>query len=271
MLKGENFHNELADPCGLPGDITQINVNSADYAQLTSFGANHVRFDLSWGWYNTSPAFQVVDQHVQLAKQNHLWMYFSLGTTPGGGCDFHQTDFWGNQANQDLTNSFWQDVATHYKNEPTVIGYDILNEPGPPSINEWTVLAQRLRDTITAVDTNHFVIVEATPSTLPSVVGDNIVWSEHWYEDGPQATLPHPAPYLVGEFGARPIDPAPTAFAQMIIDRSVTNGWHWTHFAWREGTNGYGLYATRTAGDFSAPWRAMIDTLRPAFSGAIRP
>src|SRR5919109_100679 len=117
-LQGENFNNQTAlcysaKPCG--ADITKINANEADYAKLQSFGANHVRFGLDYEWFSKSRT-----------------QFYS----------------WGNSSNQTLFKQFWQDVAAHYAGNRTVIGYDILNEPAPPSQGEWQGVAQQTRDAI---------------------------------------------------------------------------------------------------------------------------
>src|SRR5437660_1512205 len=50
-LHGENFNNLPALGAHIgSGNITDINVAEADYAQLNALGGNHVRFGMSFSW-----------------------------------------------------------------------------------------------------------------------------------------------------------------------------------------------------------------------------
>ncbi len=120
----------------------------------------------------------------------------------------------------------------------------MLNEPGAPSEGDWQRLGQRLRDTITAVDHNHFVVYEATKTGSSPLAGDNVVYSDHDYpgSDAYPKSAPR-APLFIGEFGSRPTDDRPITWVQTELLRYKRDGVHWTYFAMREGSNGYGLYS----------------------------
>ncbi len=163
--------------------------------------------------------------------------------------------------------------ASHYANEPTIAGYDMLNEPGAPSDGDWQVFGQRLRDTITAVDHNHFVVYEATKNDSPPLRGNNVVYSDHDYpgsEAYPQS-WPRSTPLLIGEFGSQPTDNGPTGWVQNQIARYRSDGVHWTFFVMREGSNGFGLYACGGAGDFRCPWGEMILIVQQGMAGSVKP
>jgi aryl-phospho-beta-D-glucosidase BglC (GH1 family) len=68
---------------------------------------------------------------------------------------------WQNAENQQRLKALWHQIARRYAQEPTIAGFDLLNEPVvTSSISQWQQLAQELADTIRAVDTNHLLIVE---------------------------------------------------------------------------------------------------------------
>ena len=184
-FRGVNFNNETATT-----DITKINVDEADYAQLSAYGANQVRFGISYAWYRTDRTqfFQVLDQHVAWAKQNHLWLVPVLFETPDDcyeGYSHSCQAFWNNDGGlQDKFKAFWVDVASHYANEPTIAGYDILNEPTPlpRQVSVWRNLAQAVHDAILAVDPNHLVVIEEGSSpTFSGSYGPNTLYSTHTY------------------------------------------------------------------------------------------
>ena len=289
-LQGENFNNQTAlcysaKPCG--ADITKINANEADYAKLQSFGANHVRFGLDYEWFSKSRTqfYSVLDQHVAWAQAHHLWLYFNLFMPPGGSTGgYDQFNFWGNSSNQTLFKQFWQDVAAHYAGNRTVIGYDILNEPAPPSQGEWQGVAQQTRDAIYTVDPNHVTIVENSSASwdVPILTGPQVVYELHAYpvcSGGGQDAVNYPAswgssvPRIVGEFGEqRDACGGDTSWVQNSINKFKADGIHWTDFLMRGGgSNDFGLYETNTAGDFSTPWPAMINVVSAAFAGSAHP
>ncbi len=290
VLRGENFNNGPA----LMGSMSSINANAADYAQARNvLGANHVRFGLAYSWYSANRAnfFVVMDQHVAWARTNHLWMIpvmFMWPGNPNGDCFSGQTDFWGSSANEQLLTSFWQDFAAHYATNTTIAGYDIINEPWPPSSAAYTSWAQSTYNAISAVDTNHFVAIEAgvpngIGAGLPNVVGARILWSSHCYGNvgsgcsfcGSSPGSPSKWPFWVGEIGATGYQGSGTSWVPANLANYNQQGISWSHFVMRWSPSwsnpGYGLYETATAGDFSSPWTEMIQVVQNAAKGAIYP
>jgi hypothetical protein len=93
----------------------------------------------------------------------------------------------------------WERIAQTYANDPTIAGYDIMNEPTAnwlsydPAAASWSFsyLEQfylRVIASIRSVDANHIIFLEPTgadeyktwmPSEFPA--RDKIVWSPHFY------------------------------------------------------------------------------------------
>src|SRR5207245_2120541 len=92
-----------------------------------------------------------------------------------------QSGFWSSAANQQALINFWIDVAGHYETEPTVAGWDVFNEPAPPSVAAYDAWAQHVYDAITATDPHHVVVLEVSSANwnLPSVNGNRLLWSGH--------------------------------------------------------------------------------------------
>jgi endoglucanase len=61
----------------------------------------------------------------------------------------------------------WSDIARRYRDNPIVIGYDLLNEPIPhfPQLRKYNdrlePLYRRITKAIREVDTNHAIFIEA--------------------------------------------------------------------------------------------------------------
>jgi hypothetical protein len=165
ILKGTNFDNINALGAGIgSNNVNDITFGDADYAELARQGGNHVRLGLSFSWYqqNKTAFFQKMDQQVGFAKKHGIFLVFNMFTTPGNCYEGYSNHcgFWGSSSEQQQLQAFWVDMATRYKNEPAVAGYDLLNEPTPPQgCGQWFPIAQRIRDAVAAVSPNQLVFV----------------------------------------------------------------------------------------------------------------
>jgi len=111
------------------------------------------------------------------------------------------------------------------------------------------------------------------------VRGPRIVWSSHCYAKtgssgcnfpGPNHSSPSDRPFLVGEVGTK-TQGNDLAYVPDDLNHFNRDGVSWTHFVMRESADGFGLYATDRAGDFSHPQAAMIETVTKAMSGSVKP
>lgn len=104
------------------------------------------------------------------------------------------TDFYSNEEMMQLTVDLWKVMAEHYKGNPAIAAYDILNEPGEhkegggtmsTTTRHWNFM-DRVYDAIREVDTDHVVIFEscweASNLPMPSEYGwENCMYSFHHY------------------------------------------------------------------------------------------
>jgi hypothetical protein len=99
------------------------------------------------------------------------------------------SEFWNSTALQDHLSNVWTKVALRYAKEPTIAGYDLLNEPSIyssviPNLNASHLESFYVKviESIRAVDPNHVIFLE--PANMQSgnfPIKDNIVWSPHFY------------------------------------------------------------------------------------------
>ena len=91
--------------------------------------------------------------------------------TPNDGYTppYDGTSLWTNTSNQDNLVAIWTNIANRYKDEPTIMGYDLINEPLPvrlptetaeQALDKYKNLASRIATAIRSVDTNHILFVE---------------------------------------------------------------------------------------------------------------
>lgn len=193
ILKGTNFDNIGALGAGIgTNNINDIPFTQAHYAELANQGGNHVRFGLSFSWYqqNKTQFYAKLDQHVAWAKQYGLFMVFNMFTTPGNCYEGYSNHcgFWNSSSEKTALKNFWVEMAQRYENEPAVAGYDLLNEPTPPQgCTQWFPVAQEIYNAIRAENTNQLVFVNTCSDPGNDLkynnppTGPNIVYEVHNY------------------------------------------------------------------------------------------
>ena len=118
-----------------------VNYTLEDYQKMRLLGANYQSIRIFggnigvWPGTNASRAYlQRVDDMVQTAKQ--AGMYSELKLTMYGISDFDWTKLWLNKdGEQDAVIAGWNVLWEKYKDEPAVVGYDLLNEPEKGNLN----------------------------------------------------------------------------------------------------------------------------------------
>lgn len=186
----------------------QTNPATWDYYQ--SKGLTLIRMPVKWE--RIQPAlygpvnFTQMDQCVALAAARgmkviiDLHNYASYGGNTLGGAGLPI----------DAMVNVWEQIADHYKNEPAVYGYDLMNEPVGINMATWSSAAQRTVDAIRKKDASRYVIVEglayskATTWVPTSGTGNitldirdpigRLIYSAHsyWdYKDNPYASPPY--------------------------------------------------------------------------------
>ncbi|MFH1229534.1 MAG: cellulase family glycosylhydrolase [Candidatus Aenigmatarchaeota archaeon] len=137
------------------------------------------------------------------------WLFSGYNTTEEGRTQSQQ-DFWlgkgpngtvatpENPSMQDRMISAWKYLAERYKDEPTIIGYDLFNEPPGGSLGTDVAASylqsfyERLIDNITSVDNNHIFIYEPIGGKWyisPFLLNrPNVIFSVHFYPQDNDAT-----------------------------------------------------------------------------------
>lgn len=251
-------------------------LSESDFDNIHALGMNVVR--IPFAWWNImdengncyDDAFKRLDWAVEQCRARGMYVILDLHAAPAtqNGND-HSGDIagislWKSEEKQEQTVLLWKTVAEHYRDEPVIAGYDIMNEPAgeynTTSVSQWE-LFDRIYRAIRNVDTNHIVIIESCwePENLPapSKYGwDNVVYEYHYYKWGAdndydaqklftrvkvqkQQKVNHPVPVFVGEF---------TLFQSMDAWRFALStyedeGWSWTIWTYKvTGRSSWGLF-----------------------------
>jgi aryl-phospho-beta-D-glucosidase BglC (GH1 family) len=99
-------------------------------------------------------------------------------------------EYWSNPNLQASLQANWVATAAKYNGNPTVAGYDLINEPSAPGgESQWQTFALQLISAIRNVDASHVIIFEPSPGGVPEAFAGltpldvaNLVYSVHWYE-----------------------------------------------------------------------------------------
>lgn len=117
-------------------------ITQEDIAYIKKSGFNHVRIPFHYKLFTSddylngeNKGFVYLDRLIEWCSKEGLWVLLDMHCAPGGqtgdniddsyGYPFLLESIWA----QDLTVSIWRKIAERYKNNPTVLGYDLLNEP----------------------------------------------------------------------------------------------------------------------------------------------
>ena len=170
-------------------------VTKADIDAMAGWGFNSVRLPMHWNLFIkgtpgrnatgriawNEEGFRRVDALIAWLKANDMFLILDMHAAPGGqGHDIAISDrdpdkpsLWDSRDNQEKMIALWSEIARRYKDEPTIVGYDLLNEPnwgfqdksdkggcretGNEPLRD---LYERTIRAIRAIDSNHMLIIE---------------------------------------------------------------------------------------------------------------
>jgi endoglucanase len=201
-------------------------ITSTDLANIKNAGFNAVRVPVWWGNFypiaNVSnatfraDAFTELDWLVNEAASEGLYVIIDMHGVVGGQSTSddtgqqNQNQYWTNSNDQGNTAYMWWEIANHYKGNPTVAGYDLLNEPtGAPSNSAVISAYASLYSSVRSADPNHIIFIEGTWgnwdwSMLPSPSSEgwtNVVYEMHEYQyNGSEAQVEQGSTNQVNDF-----------------------------------------------------------------------
>jgi hypothetical protein len=163
------FFNELAGPAYTARfwkEWRERYITEADIKLIRKLGFNTVRVPFH---YNLD--FTLLDRVIRGSRDAGIWVILDKHCAPGGQTGTNIDDSWGypwlweSPEHQDATVRIWKTIASRYRNEPAVLGYDLLNEPIPhfPEVKKYNELLEpfykRIVAAVREVDSDHIVIL----------------------------------------------------------------------------------------------------------------
>lgn len=118
-------------------------ITEDDFVFIKSAGFNLVRIPLHYRHFVRGDRFEgegyaLLDRAIGWARAHGLYVVLDIHAAPGGQTGINHDDGPGYPlmfyvpAHRRLTVGLWRHIAERYRNEPAILGYDLLNEPIAP-------------------------------------------------------------------------------------------------------------------------------------------
>ena len=152
------------------------------------------------------------DRLLGFCRKYEIYLLPDLHSVPGGqNPDWHSDNqtgtpaFWHYDVFQQQIISLWRDIAARYRDEPYLLGYDLLNEPFlmPAADGKLQQFYERVTAAVREVDENHIIFLEGDSfamdfSCLKEIRDEQTALTFHFYPTVWEADLCDPG-YPRGE------------------------------------------------------------------------
>lgn len=188
-------------------------ITREDIEFIASTGSNTIRVPFHYklftdedymGLKSQQDGFKRLDDVIGWCREFGLYVILDMHDAPGGQTGDNIDDSYGypwlleSEASQQLFCDIWRDIADYYKNEPVILGYDLINEPIAPYFDNMDELNEKLEPlhkrvvaAIREVDTNHIILLGAPQwngNFKPFkdwTYDDKLMWTCHRYGGDP--------------------------------------------------------------------------------------
>ncbi len=233
-------------------------ITKADIHYLKTTGINSIRLPFNYklftgenylGVASTTKAFAIIDSLVKWCKKENMYVLLDMHCAPGGQTGDNIDDSYGypflfeSAEAQELAINIWKEIATHYANEPAIIGYDILNEPIPHFYDtayfnpKLEPVYKRITAAIRRADKRHIIFLggaqwDSNFDVFGKPFDNNLVYTFHKYWTAPTREVVqsyinfrdrYHVPIYCGETGEN-TDEWINSFRQMLDSNNI--GWH---------------------------------------------
>ena len=156
-------------------------ITEADIQFIASTGPNTIRLPFNYksftdedymGLSSAQDGFQRVDDVVKWCRKYGLFLILDMHDCPGGQTGDNIDNSFGypwlfeSETSQQLFCDIWKHIAERYKDEPVILGYELMNEPiahyfdNKEEINKLLEpLYKRATAAIREVDRNHIILL----------------------------------------------------------------------------------------------------------------
>jgi len=156
-------------------------ITREDIAYIKQTGMNSIRLPFHYksfteedymGLKSNQDGFARIDSVIKWCKEEGLYIILDMHDAPGGQTGDNIDDSYGypwlfeSEESQQLFCEIWKKIANRYKDEPAILGYDLLNEPIATHFNNKEEINKHLVpvykkgiESIRSVDKNHIILL----------------------------------------------------------------------------------------------------------------
>lgn len=182
-------------------------ITEADIRRMAGLGFNSTRIALDWRYFMgegsddsfREDGFALLKRAVGWCEKYHIYVILDLHAAPGGqtGANIDDSandkpELFTDPRNQEKAIKLWCELARRYKDNTTVIAYDLLNEPLPDKHKELNLnkelfpFYQRVGKAIRAIDAKHMLTLEGANwandwNSLGKPFDGNVFYQFHKY------------------------------------------------------------------------------------------
>lgn len=211
-------------------------ITEDDVRYMKRIGMNSIRVPFNYrlftsekylGESNPNRGFELLDRLIRWCRKEQLYVMLDMHCAPGGQTGDNIDDGEGypflfeSEKDQQLTIDIWKRIASRYKNEPIIIGYDLLNEPIAHYFDaayfnpKLEGFYKRITAAIREVDKNHLIFLGGAQwnsnfAPFGKPFDDKLVYTFHKYWTPPTTEViqsyidfsnKHNVPIYCGETG----------------------------------------------------------------------
>lgn len=159
----------------LLGSLLDSFFTEQDVAFLADLGVNAVRVPINYRHFEDdmrpreimSDGFARLDRAVAACRAHGIYTILDLHALPGGQNHHWHSDnrchrplLWEHRDFQDRAVALWVAIGEHYRDEPWVAGYNLVNEPADEEGWRLAAFYRRLEREIRAVDSRHVLFLD---------------------------------------------------------------------------------------------------------------
>jgi len=242
-----------------------------DIKYLKQIGCNHIRLpfhyklftqDLYMGQRNAG--FTYFDRIIDWCREEKLYVLLDMHCAPGGQTGDNIDDSYGypyllkSKSSKDVMTAIWVDIAKKYKDEPVIVGYDLINEPVAHYFQDEidalnTELLSLYKQTVSAirkVDKKHTIFLNGSIwsgnfDVFQEMIDDNVVYEFHkyWFDVNQNAVQTYvdfsnqnQVPIYLGESGEN-TDEWVHDFRSLLDDNNI----NWCFWPYKKMNNTKGI------------------------------
>ncbi len=246
-------------------------ITEDDIEKIAQAGFTCVRLPLHHGLFDGDRGWKILDRLLGWCERKRVYVVLDLHAVPGGQSTLGMADpgdarhlVWVSEENQKRTAAIWRSIAARYRTRHIIAGYDLINEPAPPSGEALIGLYRRIIRAIRAEDPDHLILLEGSKfasdfSMFDKPLCENQAFSFHmytWFGDDRKRKLAafrelarrHDTPLWVGEFGQNTYEMIGST-VQMYDGCPEINGW--AYWSWKRApTSSPGLATIKLPKDW---------------------